>query len=151
MHIEEIKPPGPPAMEDLTVAAVLREIGISIKNVVQSEIKLAKAELADSTLGLSAHLRQMALFGAVLLLSVPPFMAFLVIGLGRLLGDNYWLSALLISITFALVGGLMAARALRRIRGVELKLVRSRASLERTKAMVTDKIEEIKFRTGRAA
>src|SRR4051812_21847307 len=79
---------------------VAGDLSTSLKNLVQSEIHLAKAELSDSVGRTASHLGMTAAFGAVAALGILPFMAFLVIGLGRLLNDNFWLSALIVSIVF---------------------------------------------------
>ena len=112
--------------KSLSFGIALGELGRSVKNLAQSEGALARAELKNSMTQLSKDILQEVIFGTLLVLSVLSFLAFLIIGLGRLLDDNFWLSSLILSIVLGLVGGGMAYRGLQKIKKNDLTLPRTR-------------------------
>jgi hypothetical protein len=116
-----------------TYGMVLREVALSAKDLVSTEMNLLKAEIKDSAQTIAHHSAQAAIFGAVLALSIIPFVAFLVIGLGELLGGRYWLSALIVAVLFAAVGGIFAYRAYKKIKEQDYSLPRTRRALEEVK------------------
>src|SRR3712207_3748274 len=71
-----------------SLATVLRELSSSLNDVVRSEIHLAKAELKETGSRVARDGIMLGVFGVVAALGIFPLMAFFVIGLGRLLGDN---------------------------------------------------------------
>src|SRR5436190_903187 len=87
---------------------LFREIGDALTDLVRNELYLVKTEVKETGLRLKSHLIQAAIFSLLALVSIPPFIAFLVIGLGDLLNGRYWLSALVVSAVFAAVGGTLA-------------------------------------------
>src|SRR5262245_12106522 len=127
--------------------AVLREILDTSKEVVRNEIHLAKTEAKSTVERFASHASQLAAFGALFLLSVPPFVAFLVIGLGELLEGRYWLSALLVSLTFAAVGGILAFRALRQLKKTGVRMPATQRTLAREAELIGGKVENIRNAT----
>lgn len=105
---------------------------------------LIQAELRDSVGSVKGHIGQAAAFGAITAVSVLPFVAFLVIGLGRVLNGNYWLSSLIVAVVCAALGGSLAYRAYRKLSSEDLVLPRSREGLERGKEAVSEKVHELK-------
>lgn len=124
--------------------ALLGEITGSVKDLVTAEMGLVRAELNQIAPNLKKHSMQAAIFGALVALSVLPFLAFLVIGLGELLDGRYWLSSLVVAVVFAVVGGLMASRSLQKIRDEDLKFPRTQDSLKRITETVKEKINDVK-------
>lgn len=125
-------------------SSILRELGTSAKELVQNEIYLMKSEIKKSVKNVSDHAKQAAIFGGLMALSILPFIAFLVIGLGVLLDDRYWLSSLIVAIVFAAIGGPLAYRAFRKIRDEDLDLHYSKEALDRGLQTVQRKFEDIK-------
>jgi len=125
-------------------AAVLKELGSSARDMVHSEFALVKAELTETARNVGNHASQAVIFSALLLVSVIPFVAFLVIGLGELLGGQYWLSSLIVSVVFAAVGGAFAYRAYRKIREEDLDFSRLRRNADRNVDRVEAQLEKIK-------
>ena len=123
---------------------ILKEIIQSTKGVIASEVALATAELKQVTKDTSKDLTQVAIFGGLLVLSTLPFIAFLVIGLGELLDDRYWLSSLIVAVVFAVVGGVMALRAFKKIKEHDLNFSATKNSLRREKLAVQSNFEKIK-------
>lgn len=125
-------------------AEILKEIGTSTRDLVQSEVSLITTELKDSAQKAGRHMAQAAAFGALLAISVFPLLAFVVIGLGNLLGGRYWLSSLLVGLVCAIVGGVMAYRAYKKIKEEDLKFEHTRNSLKFESDAIRNKIEDVK-------
>jgi hypothetical protein len=132
---------------DQSYGEVLKEISTSVKDLLESEVSLVKAEIRDSSRSLGKHSGQAAIFGALAGMSVLPFLAFLIIGIGKLMGDQYWLSSLIVAAVCAIVGGAMTARAYKKIKEQDLTLPAARQSLEREKDVVTGRVEDLKDST----
>ena len=73
-------------------SSVLNEVIASAKDVVRSEVNLFMTEFRQFQPHLTKHISQVVIFGTLLVMSVLPFLAFMVIGLGELLDGRYWLS-----------------------------------------------------------
>jgi hypothetical protein len=116
--------------------SALHEVNDTLKRLVRSELDLLKSELAETGMRFSARAVRAAIFAALLALSIFPFLAFLVIGLGQLLGDRYWLGALIVSVVCAVVGGALAYRFYRSLRTDDMKLPHTRKSFKRTMTLV---------------
>jgi len=130
---------------------VLKEVGTSLRDLVQSEMDLVMTEVKDSTRKLSRHTGQLAIFGALLAISVFPFLAFVIIALGRALDGRYSLSSLIVAIICAAVGGIFASRAYKKLQEEDLTLPVTRRNFEREKEAVNEKVEDLKDATRRRA
>lgn len=129
---------------DESIGVAAREVVDSLKDVMRSEMRLAKAEISDTGKRLTSHVGQIAIFGTIAALSALPLMAFLVIGLGRLLDGRYWLSSLIVGVLFLAVGGLMAMRAAKKMKSSDFSLPHTRNSLETERAVVSTKVTDIR-------
>jgi uncharacterized membrane protein YqjE len=119
-----------PNSESPSYVALMREMTSSAKNIIQSEIALAKAELKETGPALAKHTSQMVLFATLAVLSVFPLLAFAVIGLGHLLGNEFWLSALIVGVLCAAIGAPLAYRAFKKLKNDDLKFDRTVEGLE---------------------
>jgi hypothetical protein len=128
------------------LAAVIREVGMGLANVIKSDIALAKAELSDTTNVLKSDLVQIIAFAAVAALGILPFMAFLVIGLGALIG-SYWVSSLLVALLCFGVGGGLAYRAMAAMKKHDVSLPHTRGAIELELAAVNRKVKELSAAT----
>ena len=131
------------------------EIKADIKNTVSNleehSIQI-KNEIKNTVSRVGKDSAQAVLFGALLSLSVFPFLAFLIVGLGKLMGDQYWLSALVVAAVCAGVGGTFAYRAYRRIKEEALILPRSiHERIQVDKQAVTKGVERHEDSTKRRA
>jgi membrane-associated phospholipid phosphatase len=126
-------------------SSAIRELATSAKDLIEKEIGLVKAEVVSSAHKVSRHSTQAAVFAGLLAVSIIPFIAFLVIGLGEILDGRYWLSSLIVAVVFAVVGGVFAYRAFKKITEEDLQLPRTKATLEREKMAVQNKIDELKY------
>jgi hypothetical protein len=115
----------------------LREVAICAKEVLQSEIELAKAELSEATKTVGSQILQTGIFAGLCALSALPFLAFAIIGLGILLDGMYWLSSLIVALICGGGGGFFAVRSYEKIVGRKLTLPHARQQLEDIKAAAT--------------
>lgn len=127
-------------------SAVIREVREGFGNVIKSDLDLAKVELRDTGGHVKRDGMQVAVFAVVAALGVPPFLAFLVIGLGAILGGNYWLSALLVSLVFFAVGGGMAYAGIKKLKKQDLTLPHTRRALEQEINSIKRKARQISER-----
>ncbi len=126
-----------------SLGSVVSEVVTSLKDVIRSEIHLAKAEIKESGKLMGASATQIAIFGTIAFLGIFPLMAFLVIGLGRIMNDNYWLSSLLVGLVFVGVGGLMAYKAVQKMKTYKVDLPLTRQTLQQDVQVVDEKFHEI--------
>lgn len=95
-----------PALGDL-----LRRFGQDATALVRQEIALAKLELRESAKSYASNAARMGVAAAVGLVGALTLTAFLVIALGDLI-NNYWLSALIVSIAFLGAAAVLARGAI---------------------------------------
>jgi hypothetical protein len=125
-------------------ADALKELINSSKDLVQSEIALATAEIKHVAQATSRDLVKVAVFGTIAAVSLLPFIAFLVIGLGELLQRRYWLSSLIVAVVFAAVGGLLAYRSLKKVTDHDIDFTATKNSLRRDKLVIQSNVERVK-------
>ena len=117
-------------LKDTTYGAVLNEVISATKDVFLSEVNLFFTELQQIQPRLIKHMTQISVFGMLMALSVIPFIAFLVLGLGELLNGQYWLSSLIVSFVLMLVGAPLVLQALAKIKNEDLKFTQTKRSLQ---------------------
>ena len=142
-------PTGADSAHERSLSSVFNELSTSLREIVRSEIHLAKAELKVSTRNLNQDLTRAVVFGTIALLGVLPLIAFLVIGLGSLLGGSYALSALIVAAVFLIVGGTVAYGAIKRLKQRDLSLPRLRESIKDDREILNRKIHDISDETKR--
>jgi hypothetical protein len=107
----------------------IKDVILNIGKLGRSELELAAAEFKEA----SDHVRtesKSLIGGAVaVILGSLPLMAFLVIGLGRMLDGNYWLSSLITGLLFTGIGGAVAYSSFQRIELQKLSFPRTRDNL----------------------
>ena len=135
---------GQQAHQERSYGSVLGEVISSAKDVLRSEVNLFITEFKQIQPNLTKHLGQAVMFGALMALSILPFLAFLVIGLGELLDGRYWLSSLIVSIACAAIGGPLAARSFAKIKNEDFKFNQTKRSLQEAFQVTTKSIEKIK-------
>ncbi len=119
----------------------LQELMNSVVNLARSELKLMRAEVKETIKEAGRDSMWVALYASFALLGIIPFMAFLVIGLGMLLNNNYWLSALLVSLAFSLIGATLAIRMTRKIKNQTFSLPHTRESLQQEADLIRNRIQ----------
>lgn len=108
---------------------LIKELISATTDVVKKELVLAKEEAKEAARRAASHTIQTAIFGGLFILSLIPLTAFLVIGLGELLDNRYWLSSLIVGIIFAGIGGAFAYRAYTELKK-DIELPKTRHAIE---------------------
>jgi hypothetical protein len=116
--------------EDRGIKDILGDLYRNSKTVAQQEVILIKEETKAVGEKTKTHGVLIASFGALAVLSVFPFMAFMILGLGRLMDDNYWLSSLIVAVLFAAVGGGVALASWKKMKA-DLKFPRTKSTFRR--------------------
>jgi uncharacterized membrane protein YqjE len=124
-------------------SSVAREMSDSLKAVIRSEFHLAKAELKENGSQAAKYSVKMAVFGIIAALGALPFLSFLVIGLGRLFNDNYWLSSLIVAVALFAIGGSVAYIMFKRIKQVDFRFENTRDSVVTQLRTVDRKLHEV--------
>lgn len=115
---------------------LLRRLADDSKRLADDEVRLAKLELRESVhTSARGGLRLAVAFGAgtVALVGLTIFVAALV---GRLIGHNYWLGALVVGVLELGAAFVLIKRGVRSIGQANFSLAETRASLKDTKAWV---------------
>lgn len=129
-------------MEDRPISFIMKEMLNGLSGLVRGEIRLARAEMTESAKDAGKQAAKVAVFGIVAWLGVLALLTASIIGLGQILGDVYWLSALIIGVLFVAVGSLMALQAVKRIK-VDASLRETRRSLERDKDLLSEHVKAL--------
>jgi uncharacterized membrane protein YqjE len=129
-----------------TIPRAIREVANGVQHVFASELKLAKAEAYEAVGRTSRNSLWIAVSAVVIALAALPFMAFVVLGLGKILGENYWLASLLVAVLMVTLGGLVAYRAYRATRFSDLTLPDTRQSIEEERQAFKSKVRELRPR-----
>ncbi len=128
-------------------AEIFRDLTSSAKQLIQSEVALIKTEAKEIASEATANVTQAILFGALIIASVVPLLASAVIALGQLWDGNYALSALVVGLGCATVGGVFFYRAIKRMGDVKVAMPAATESLkdgsesvQRKSAQLTDAV-----------
>ena len=123
--------------------AIIRDISANTKELIQSEMDVFKDEMSTVLPRVAKHSTQAVIFGALCAISVFPFLAFLVIGLGTLMNENYWMSSLIVSIVCAVIGAPLAIRAFNKLKTEDIHFNRTKEGITRGMNVVQEKVQEI--------
>jgi hypothetical protein len=132
------------------IGSAARDVTVTFREVIRSEVQLAKAEFKDSAARVGSHSAKMAVAGVFAISGLLPFIAFLVIGLGHWLNGNYWLSSLLISLFFFVCFGAIAYRNFKLIQKEGLGLPETMRTLNEDAGILQSRVEKIRERKRRA-
>jgi membrane protein len=101
----------PALAPDQSVGELFRQLTTDSSHLIRQEINLAKTELKETgrTVGQAGAKLGMAV--GVALPGVLALTAFLIVGLGDLMNENYWLSALIVGIALLGIAATLAKRA----------------------------------------
>ncbi len=123
--------------------SIFRDLMSSLRDLIRSEIRLAKIELRDTTTHLGRQAVQAAFFFILTILGIFPLLAFFVIGLGQLLNNNYLISSLIVALFCMTIGGILAVRSYMKIKQQDLTLPHTRHTIENEIERVDKKIHQI--------
>jgi len=137
--------------ESRSFSSIVQELVSGLQNLVRSEIHLTRAELKTSLKQTGKDIAMTLTFGIIAILGLLPFIAFLVIGLGRILDNRYWLSSLIVSLVCIGIGAGVGYYFARRLREQDLTLPHTRESVQNEVEIVKNKLQEVKETTQRRA
>jgi uncharacterized membrane protein YqjE len=132
-----------PAETERALGPIVRDILNGLSGLMRSELRLARAEATHAATVAGRH-AGLATAGAVIAwLGAHALVAFLIVGLGALL-DNYWLSALIITVLLLGIGGLMARAGLARLKSVDKTLREATRSMKEDQQLLAGKVVDIR-------
>jgi hypothetical protein len=114
IRIEPIEPDIPAGTVVETVSAgdaepslglLFRQLAEESRTLVRQEVALAKSEISESARAVAKGAVLIGAGAGMLVLGLLVLVAFVVVGLGRILGGEYWLSTLIVGGALALLGG----------------------------------------------
>ncbi len=116
---------------DRKIGLIFRELVSGVGSLLLSEAHLFQVELKHT----AQVTRRRAFFAAVAfsiaVVGCLPFVAFLVLALGQVMGDRYVLSSLIVSLTCWILGGSLAFHFAKEIPTGGFSLPRTRESIQR--------------------
>lgn len=141
--------PDPDLMKEMAPGyrAAVKGVAKSAADLIHKEFLLVREELRESLKSAQKHMVEAVTYGVLLYLSILPFMAFAIIGLGDIMEGRYWLSSLVVGVVTAIAGQVLSTRALRKIREDDFKLTRSKLSLEQLYHSMNRQLHRIKNTT----
>ena len=133
-----------PSRDDASLIALFRRLAEQAQSLVRQEVALAKAEIRESVRDLAVAAGVMTAGALMILVSLTVFLVFLVLALGELLGERYWLSSLLIGLLFAICGIVLIVRGQRRLSGSDLVPEKTIESVQETARWATGEAQRFK-------
>jgi uncharacterized membrane protein YqjE len=114
-------PPPQRSAAEPSLGKLFKELAQESSTLIQQEMALAKAEMRENFKHLAKDAVLLAIGGGLLMVGLLVLTAFLVALLGDILGDEYWLGALIVGAVFALIGGIVLAKGKSNLQHDELK------------------------------
>ena len=127
-HEHNGRSPTPAPVDDASIGDLFRQMTSDASHLVQQEVHLAKAELKESVDRAKTMAVGLALAAALAIPGALALTAFLVIGLGALIG-SYWASALIIGLVLMTAAVVFGRRALSSVTDGKIGLPRTITSL----------------------
>lgn len=144
-----VAPPPPrattgPAGAEPSLGELFKELAQESSTLVKQEMALAKAEMRENLRKFARDAVMLAAGGGILLVAMLVFTAFLVAGLGDMLGDEYWLGALIVGVVYAIVGGVLLMRGRSGMQGDDLRPEHTIESLQEDKRWARAEARQVK-------
>lgn len=127
-----------------SLGELLKRLTTDAGDLVREEVNLARAELKQAGSTLASDGAKIGVAVGLALLGALALTAFLVIGLGNLLGGNYWLSALIVGVVLLAVGGLLVRSAVNDVKQRGIMPQRTLATLREDVAWAKQESREVK-------
>ena len=105
-----------PIDDGASVGQLFKQLGSDSTHLIQQEMALAKAELRETTSRFAQAGAKLGLAAGFAIPGLIAITAFLVIAVGDLLNENYWLGALIVGIAFLVTAVVLGKRATRLLR-----------------------------------
>lgn len=128
-----------PSLGDL-----LKELAQESSTLLKQEFALAKTEMRENVRSVGKDAAMLAIGGSMLAVAALVLTAALVALLGDILGDEYWLGALIVGVLYAIIGGVLLGRARDRLKNEDLKPEATMQTLREDKRWAQDQAQQIK-------
>ena len=142
-HGDAARTPGG-ASRDASLGELFKSLTSDTADLVRHEAALAKAELRETGSALAADGAKVGTAAGLALMGALSLTAFLVLGLGNLLGGAYWLSALIVGVVMLAIGAVLVKNAVNDIKQRGLKPQQTIATLREDKAWAGQQARELK-------
>jgi hypothetical protein len=129
--------------QDSSLGDLFKRLTSDTGELIRQEASLAKAEIRETGSAFASDAREIGIAAGLALAGALALVAFLVIGLGNLLGDRYWLSALIVGVAALLVGMMMAKSAVHDMKTRGIKPQQTIDTLRDDKAWATQQAREL--------
>lgn len=144
-----VKPVATPATtpdmaDEPSLGELFKELAQESSTLVKQEMALAKAEMRENLRAFGKDAVMLAAGGSILLVAMLVFTAFLVAGLGDMLGDEYWLGALIVGVVYAIVGGVLLMRGKSGMQKDDLRPEQTIESLQEDKRWARAEAQQVK-------
>lgn len=127
-----------------SLGELFRNLAQDTSVLVRKEVELARAEMRTNMQSFARDAGLIAAGGAVLLVAALVFTAFLVAALGDLLGNEYWLGALIVGAVYAAIGGFLVARGRKGLQAGDLKPDQTMESLQADRRWAQAEVRQVK-------
>ncbi|HEX8431660.1 MAG TPA: phage holin family protein [Longimicrobium sp.] len=145
IHVTRTDSAGAPGRMDAEpgLGDLFRQLAQDSATLVRQEVALAKVEMTNNLKAAARAAVMVAVGGILALVGVLVLIAFLVIALGDALNE-YWLGALIVGLFFLIVGGLLAMRSLKRLKGESLAPGQTLETLKEDKQWAQSEIRQVR-------
>jgi len=113
------RPTNPTTSNDQSLGDLFAELSRETSDLVREEVSLAKTELTDKAVAVGKDVGFLVAGGAVLYAGFLALIAALIIGLGQA-GLTWWVSALIVGIVVAAIGGFLAWQGINNLKQTSL-------------------------------
>ena len=125
--------------DDRSIGELFGDLMQQTGMLVRQEMKLATTELSDKASRVGKDIGALAVGGAVAYAGFLAVLAAIIIGLGQL-GLPWWLSALIVGVVVAAIGGMMVQKGLTALKHQNMAPQQTIATLKEDQAWVKEQI-----------
>ena len=129
---------------DASLGDLFKRLTSDSAELVRQEIELAKSELSETGSAYAKDAAKIGVAAGLAFVGVLALSAFLVIGLGNVMGDRYWLSSLIVGIAAAGIGYVLVTNAVNDMKSRGIKPRETLETLREDKAWVGQQARELK-------
>ncbi|HEX5581718.1 MAG TPA: phage holin family protein [Gemmatimonadaceae bacterium] len=134
----------PASPSEASLGDLFKRLSTDTSELIRQEAALAKAEMREMARGLAGDAMKVGVAAGLALVGVLALSAFVILALGHLLGDAFWLSSLIVGIVALGVGVMLGRSAMNDIRSRGLKPEQTIATLRADKAWAGQQARELK-------
>lgn len=127
-----------------SLGELFKQLAQDSSTLVRQEMALAKAEMRENLAGMVKGVALLAVGGVALLMAGLALLLFLIYLLGDLLGDEYWLGALIVGVLFAILGAVLLATGRSKMKEADLKPDQTLATLREDKRWAESEVKQVK-------